>query len=77
VVFLQTSVRQQLDRTRQGRHRPLLMTGDPQARLAELMEQRAHLYSEIADITVSTDGRRVQAVAEDVQKLLSERPAPT
>jgi shikimate kinase len=40
------------------------------------MEQRAHLYAEIADITVSTDGRRVQAVAEDVQKLLSDRPAP-
>ena len=74
VVYLQTSVRQQLDRTRQGRHRPLLLTADPQARLAELMEERAPLYAEIADITVSTDGRRVQSVAEDVQKLLGERP---
>jgi shikimate kinase len=40
------------------------------------MRERAPLYAEIADITVSTDGRRVQSVAEDVQRLLSERPAP-
>ena len=76
VVYLQTSVHQQLERTRQGRHRPLLLTSDPQSRLDELMRERAPLYAEIADITVSTDGRRVQSVAEDVQKLLSERPAP-
>ena len=76
VVYLQTSVRQQLERTRHGRHRPLLLTGDPRARLDELMLERAPLYAEIADITVSTDGRRVQSVAEDVQRLLQERPIP-
>ena len=31
VVYLQTSVHQQLERTRQGRHRPLLLNPDPQA----------------------------------------------
>ena len=76
VVYLQTSVRQQLERTRHGRHRPLLQTADPRARLDELMQERAPLYAEIADITVSTDGRRVQSVAEDVQRLLYERPSP-
>jgi shikimate kinase len=76
VVYLQTSVRQQMERTRQGRHRPLLLNTDPQARLDELMQEREPLYVEIADITVSTDGRRVQSVAEDVQRILSERPAP-
>jgi shikimate kinase len=75
VVYLQTSVRQQLERTRQGRHRPLLLNTDPLSRLDELMGERAPLYAEIADITVSTDGRRVQSVAEDVQRILSERPA--
>jgi shikimate kinase len=30
------------------------------------MQRRAQLYAEIADITVSTDGRRVQLVAEEI-----------
>ena len=75
VVYLQTSVRQQLERTQHGRHRPLLHTADPRARLDELLQERAPLYAEIADITVSTDGRRVQAVAEEVRRLLHDRPA--
>jgi shikimate kinase len=30
------------------------------------MDARSPLYSEIADFTVSTDGRRVPAVAEEI-----------
>jgi hypothetical protein len=30
------------------------------------MQRRAVLYTQIADITVSTDGRRVQLVAEEI-----------
>ena len=30
------------------------------------MQRRAALYAEIADLTVSTDGRRVQLVAEEI-----------
>ncbi len=30
------------------------------------MQRRATLYAEIADFTVSTDGRRVQLVAEEI-----------
>lgn len=70
VVYLQTSVDQQLERTRHARHRPLLNDTDPEQTLATLMERRAQLYSEIADITVSTDGRRVQLVAEEIQEEL-------
>jgi len=66
VVYLQTSVDQQLERTRHARHRPLLNDTDPEQTLAALMEHRAQLYAEIADITVSTDGRRVQLVAEEI-----------
>jgi shikimate kinase len=32
----------------------------------ELMQRRAVLYAEIADFTVSTDGRRVQLVADEI-----------
>jgi shikimate kinase len=67
VVYLETSVDQQIERTRHARHRPLLNDADPEETLAELMKKRAQLYAEIADLTVSTDGRRVQTVAEEIQ----------
>jgi shikimate kinase len=66
VVYLVTSIEQQLERTRHGRHRPLLNDTDPEKKLTELMEMRAALYAGIADITVSTNGRRVQLVAEEI-----------
>jgi len=66
VVYLQTSVEQQLERTRQTRHRPLLNTADPEKKLKDLLTVRAPLYQSIATLTVSTDHRRVQAVAADI-----------
>ncbi|HEX4153585.1 MAG TPA: shikimate kinase AroK [Steroidobacteraceae bacterium] len=70
VVYLETSVPQQIERTRHARHRPLLNDTDPEIKLAELMHQRAALYAEIADLRVSTDGRRVQLVAEEIYREL-------
>jgi len=72
VIYLKTSVEQQLQRTRHGRQRPLLYTQDPEARLRELMMQRAPLYESIAAITVDTDGRHVRAVADDILQFLKE-----
>src|SRR5580704_8636347 len=66
VVYLETSIDQQLERTRHGRHRPLLNDTDPEEKLKELMLRRAALYGEIADLTVSTNGRRVHLVAEAI-----------
>lgn len=66
VVYLETSIDQQLERTRHARHRPLLNDTDPEQKLRELMLRRAALYAEIAQITVSTNGRRVQLVAEEI-----------
>jgi shikimate kinase len=66
VVYLEASVGQQVERTMHGRHRPLLHNADPAARLAELMSVRAPLYESIALVTVSTDRRKVQTVAEDI-----------
>jgi shikimate kinase len=67
VVYLDTSIEQQLTRVRRGENRPLL-TGaeDIGARLASLMDHRAPLYREVADIVVSTDGQRVAAVVEQI-----------
>ena len=66
VVYLFTTVQQQLDRTRRGRNRPMLERGDKEEVLEALMAERDPLYREIADLTIETDGRRVQAVARDV-----------
>ena len=76
VVYLQTSVAQQADRVRHGKNRPLLAAaGDASERLGQLMDSRAPLYGEIADVVVSTDGRRVQHVAEQIlRELAAGRP---
>jgi len=66
VIYLQTSVEQQLERTRQTRHRPLLNTADPEKKLRDLLAVRAPLYQSIATLTVSTDHRRVHAVTTDI-----------
>lgn len=66
VVYLETGIEQQLERTRRGRERPLLKDGDPTEVLERLMEIRDPMYREIADLVVRTDGRRVNAVAKEI-----------
>jgi len=67
VVYLKTSVAQQAERVKPNRQRPLLNgVEDTAAKLRELMEVRDPLYSSIADLTVSTDGRQIKAVVRDI-----------
>ena len=66
VVYLHTTVEQQLARTSKGRERPLLENGDRVKILGDLMEVRDPLYREIADLVVETDGRKVRAVADEI-----------
>ena len=70
VIYLYTSVEQQLDRTQRGRNRPLLENGDREQVLNDLMEIRDPLYREIADMIVETDGRRVREVADEIRDAL-------
>jgi len=70
VVYLRTSVDQQLARTRRSTHRPLLDTPDPRGTLQRLMLQRAGLYEETADLTVDTDGRKVKTVVDEIVRRL-------
>jgi shikimate kinase len=71
VIYLETSVGQQVERVKQGRTRPLLANVDTNAKLAQLLAQRMPLYREIADVVVSTDGRKVRTVAEDIVRELN------
>lgn len=66
VVYLHTTVEQQLARTQRGRERPLLESGDRRQILEELMATRDPMYREIADLIVETDGRKVNAVAGEI-----------
>lgn len=71
VVYLRTSVEQQVARTRRGRERPLLENEDPRRVLEALLTEREPLYLEIADLTVETDGRKVRAVADEIIDAIS------
>ncbi len=66
VVYLHTSVDQQLARTRRGRTRPLLENDDPRTTLETLFETRDPLYREIADLVVETDRRKVRSVTGEI-----------
>lgn len=70
VVFLQTSIEQQVERTRRDKRRPLLQNDDPKATLEDLARARETMYLEIADFVVSTDRGSVKAVAKDIVDML-------
>ena len=70
VVYLHTSVEQQLRRTRGGK-RPLLNKGSRKQVLTELMAVREPLYRELADLVIKTDGRSVPAVAAEIREKLA------
>ncbi|MDH3619646.1 MAG: shikimate kinase AroK [Gammaproteobacteria bacterium] len=71
VVYLYTSVDQQVSRTKKGRERPLLENGDRRGTLEKLLAQRDPLYREIADLVVETDGRKVHSVASEIIEQIS------
>ena len=73
VVYLRTTVEQQLARTRHGTGRPLLNTPDPRGTLVQLMGMRAPLYEQVALVTVDTDGRKVKAVVDQIVRELGAR----
>lgn len=72
VVYLRTSVNQQLARTQRSGHRPLLRNPDPRGTLERLMLVRAPLYEEVADLVVETDGRKVNSVVEEIEQRLAQ-----
>jgi len=66
VVYLYTPVELQMARTRRDRNRPLLQTGDPEARLREILDRRDPLYREVADQVVSTESGNMRRVTDEI-----------
>lgn len=71
VVYLNTSLEQQLARTRRSNNRPLLADSDDlEATLSRLMEQREPLYRSIADIVVATSEQQARKLAREIVEQL-------
>jgi shikimate kinase len=65
VVYLSVELTDAVSRVGLGAGRPLL-TMNPRATLKALLEQRRPLYQEVATITVATDGRTPDDIADEV-----------
>ncbi len=72
VIYLRTSVDEQLRRTAHDKNRPLLQTADPRAKLEALLAERGPLYTEVADLIVDTDRGNARALAQRIVKRLRQ-----
>lgn len=78
IVWLETSVDQQLARLAHDRQRPLLEATDRRARLEHLAAERDPIYRRLADLIVPGDARSCRAAVERAAGLLDKhwrRPA--
>lgn len=72
VVYLETSIEQQLERTKRDKRRPLIQNGNPKETLESLMKEREPLYLEIVDLTVATNISSVKSVAKEIVDLMDQ-----
>jgi shikimate kinase len=70
VVYLRTSVSQQLQRLRRDKSRPLLQTAGRKEKLAQLAEQRNPFYEELADIEFPAQNRSLDIVARKLSEII-------
>ena len=73
VVYLETSVKQQLLRTQKSKTRPLLVGKNPEAVLTRLMASRGPLYEQVAHFSVNTEKKRLAVVVNEIKKKLLEQ----
>ena len=73
VVYLKTSIEQQVERTRKDRNRPLLQNDDPEAVLRRLFGIRDPLYTRLADIVMYTDRKSPGLVVRQLVNRINPR----
>jgi len=72
VIYLRTSISQQIKRLSRDRSRPLLQSGDRKKKLIRMAKERNPLYEELADITFQSRNRGLESAAEALyQKVIS------
>jgi shikimate kinase len=67
VVFLDVGLADAVRRVGLGTSRPLLL-GNVRGRLKGLLDERHHLYREVATVTVDTSGRTPEDVVDEIAK---------
>ena len=72
VAFLNVSLSAAVDRVGLNRSRPLLAVNQ-RASLAALLAQRRPFYEQVATVTIDTDGRTPEAVADALEEGLNQR----
>ncbi|MBZ2170140.1 shikimate kinase AroK [Marinobacter sp. F4216] len=73
VIYLRTSIEQQVERTRKDRNRPLLQNEDPEAVLRKLFSIRDPLYTGLADIVMQTDRKSPRLVVRQLVNRLNPK----
>ena len=58
--------RQQMERLKHDKKRPLLQTENPRERLESLLAERKPLYLELADLRIPTDKKFARKVAAEI-----------
>ncbi len=66
VIYLSATLEQLIARTSRDRKRPLLQGGNVREKIRQLMESRAPLYEEVADIVCATDERNPRITAREL-----------
>ncbi len=69
VIYLRSKPETLWQRVCSDKGRPLLNVADPFKRIQELLSERRAFYEQ-ADVTVDTDGKSAEAVAEEIRGLL-------
>ncbi len=73
VIYLETPVERQLERTARDQNRPLLQTPDPRAKLTALLIERDPLYREVAHYIMPTERSSARDVAFHILQVLGLR----
>ncbi|WP_276317498.1 shikimate kinase AroK [Neptunomonas marina] len=73
VIYLMTSVEQQLERTAKDKNRPLLQADNPKHVLEQLIEKREPFYLSTSDIVVKTDRRHPKNVVNEIIRQLKRK----
>jgi len=76
VAFLEVGLSDAVKRVGLGVGRPLLL-GNVRSRVKSLLDERAPLYREVADISVLTDGKEPEQVADEVAGRIEQQEAST
>ncbi|OGT06609.1 MAG: shikimate kinase I [Gammaproteobacteria bacterium GWE2_37_16] len=73
IVYLKTSLDDQMERVKRSKKRPLIVGAGRRAVLKNLRVEREPFYEKLADISYNTDGRPLSVVVDEILKGLQKK----